>query len=632
MNSRIGVFLALAYLYKHGKREELVEFSGIILKKIVDCDIFKQSKDYLVKILLKIGQRVGLSLLPIKVVSWRYSRGRRSIVDSLKNPQASSSIKEAEKILNEESEKEITVPSEIEDIITFLLDGLRYNSSAVRWSAAKGIGRITSRLPLSVAGDVVASVCDIINKQENDCAWHGGCLALAELARRGLILPLQLSQVVPRVIQASVYEESKGNFSVGDYVRDSACYVLWAFARAYDADDLRPYIDDITSSLLVVAVLDREIKCRRAASAAYQEVVGRIGNIPHGIEILTTVDNVAVGRTRRAFLELSKFVAQYNNHLFPLLNHLVDRKIDHWDCEIRELSGEALANIIELTPREIITNYVFPELLKKAENNDLNAKHGAIVALSKVLYSLKQTDYQVTPENLKRIENIVLDSNNWLKFKGIKGDLLRSASCQLIENISLSKINIKNCDNVYKSSIGLLRDCVFYSDPKIRKQASKAAKAFFEYYLSDAKEARKEWLAELFSNLTANQENIRCGALEALSYLPENMIDSEVSASVLFAIISSLNNSNDEENLWVSWKIAAIDCYTSIICKFGHELIALNIHMIRQTFRYNLTKGIEDYTTSSKGDIGEAVRIAAINSLMVNTSYFHFNLTSNYLS
>lgn len=50
-----------------------------------------------------------------------------------------------------------------------------------RWSAAKGIGRVTNRLPKVLADEVVESVLELFVSHESDSAWHGGCLALAEL-------------------------------------------------------------------------------------------------------------------------------------------------------------------------------------------------------------------------------------------------------------------------------------------------------------------------------------------------------------------------------------------------------------------------------------------------------------------
>ena len=77
-----------------------------------------------------------------------------------------------------------------------LLCGLRDSKAVVRWSAAKGIGRVTNRLPRSLADDVVQSiltcfrsVCPVVyndlkccstgSGREADTAWHGGMCLLS---------------------------------------------------------------------------------------------------------------------------------------------------------------------------------------------------------------------------------------------------------------------------------------------------------------------------------------------------------------------------------------------------------------------------------------------------------------------
>lgn len=86
----------------------------------------------------------------------------------------------------------------------------------VRWSAAKGVGRITNRLPAhEYAADVIDSVLELADEAESDGAWHGACLALAELARRGLLLPGTLPRVIPVVDRALTYDVQRGTHRCG---------------------------------------------------------------------------------------------------------------------------------------------------------------------------------------------------------------------------------------------------------------------------------------------------------------------------------------------------------------------------------------------------------------------------------
>lgn len=85
-------------------------------------------------------------------------------------------------------DEDIDVPPEIEDVIEELLQAMRSPSSNIRWSAAKGIGRITNRLPQEFGDEVIGSVVELLNPFEPHEAWHGACLAIAELGEFFLAL------------------------------------------------------------------------------------------------------------------------------------------------------------------------------------------------------------------------------------------------------------------------------------------------------------------------------------------------------------------------------------------------------------------------------------------------------------
>ena len=195
---------------------------------------------------------------------------------------------------------------------------LKDKDTIVRWTCAKGIGRITNRLPKDLADEVVSAVISILEedvrgddlRSVSDASWHGACLALAELSRRGLLLPLKLQIVMPWILKALKFDQKKGNYSVGAHVRDAACYVCWSFARAYDQSIMAPFVHQMANALVIVSVFDREINIRRAASAAFQENVGRQGTFPNGIDIITTADYFAVGNRTKSYLEVAVEVSK----------------------------------------------------------------------------------------------------------------------------------------------------------------------------------------------------------------------------------------------------------------------------------------------------------------------------------
>ncbi|KAJ2335714.1 hypothetical protein GGI00_001220, partial [Coemansia sp. RSA 2681] len=161
------------------------------------------------------------------------------------------------------------------------------------------------------------------------------------------------------------YEIQRGDYSVGSNVRDAACYVMWSFARVSDAatkglfGEMRTML---ATALVSVAVFDREPNVRRAASAAFQEHVGRHSAFPHGISVLQLADFFSVGNMRNAFVVASRRISEFDEYRRPLLRHLCTVTIYHWDLKTRELAVEALRELAPLSS-EYVASSLLPEIL-----------------------------------------------------------------------------------------------------------------------------------------------------------------------------------------------------------------------------------------------------------------------------
>ena len=75
----------------------------------------------------------------------------------------------------------------------------------------------------------------------------------------------------PRALKTVGWMGTLARYQIGAHVRDAACYVVWALARAYDKNVMVAHVRTLAAALLPVALFDREVNCRRAAAAAVQD-------------------------------------------------------------------------------------------------------------------------------------------------------------------------------------------------------------------------------------------------------------------------------------------------------------------------------------------------------------------------
>lgn len=202
----------------------------------------------------------------------------------IKECQLKSKV-DAKSISSNTYEPEEDISGIINRIIEQLLSSLRDMDKMVRWPAAKGIAQITRAASLELFSSNVSVVqetilmflLDLFNKNlEDEFAWHGGCLCLAELAAclglgaHELLLTnaSYLSKFVSILLDALVFDKKQG--SQGNSVRDSASNVCRTFAQFFTSETLSPFTHQIVTRLLAVVLFDREINCRRSAMAAFK--------------------------------------------------------------------------------------------------------------------------------------------------------------------------------------------------------------------------------------------------------------------------------------------------------------------------------------------------------------------------
>ncbi|KAI7897840.1 armadillo-type protein [Cokeromyces recurvatus] len=618
-----GILQSLCITYQLAPREVLLDTLDDGIVPLLTMPFFDQYENNALvrKLRTKLTQRVGLCYLRPKIASWRYQRGYRSLRQNLESTQSDNIEHTANDLSdNNNDDDEEDISDHLELIIEILLNGLRDKDTIVRWSAAKGIGRITQRLPQELAEDVVGSLLELFeentlwNKNNeldlsavSDHTWHGASLAIAELARRGLLLPARLQETIPWILRGLKFDIKRGSHSIGAHVRDACCYVCWAFARAYAPHIMKPYVKEIAQNLVVVSVFDREINVRRASSAAFQENVGRQGIFPHGIDIIQVADYFSLGNRNTAFLNIACVIAKFDEYRYHLIQHLISVTAKHWDKSMRVLASKALSNLVSLDPNYFLT-HALPYLVPNATSNDLQVSHGAMLAIAEISLALYETSnseiISLYQDNTSILAPIVsnLPPRSLTTFGS---EHVREAVCHLITCLSKTHLEATHVLSDWKR--------VIHSSLE-RKEESVQAYAVLAFgAVAEAYGITEEEVDEAISKIDTANPNYysRRGYTLALGTIDYNKYKSWLHKVVIQLCKASQVQENPIANDAEAKRNAVIGL-NSIFCKLG---VNLKAGLSYDDFQYvldTLERCFSDYSTDQRGDVGSWVRTATM--------------------
>jgi hypothetical protein len=464
--------------------------------------------------------------------------------------------------------------------VDLLLKYSFYNDSQVRFTASKGVAAQIFNQKQANNSNFKEFVERVLNylinfKSFNGAdlcrTFHGGALLIGEFCRLGLISKDQFDLTASIIVKFLCFEYSKGTFALGSNVRDAACYAVWALVRSY-SDYLT---ESIPHRLIFMSLFDREVGCRRAAAAAFQELVGRCNlerKFSHGIEILQFINFHTVNLdSLNSLKELIKFES-FSEYL---ITEFISRCIMHWDIKKRRESVELFNIIYEAYPEktiEILTNQ------EPANDEDFIKIHGFYLALSKINHSKVMALVERGYENILQLD-----------VKDVAFELLSEAYLNLL--ISFPYLE------EYKKMIPFINSCLVH---RLENISTLAVSALFSL---NTEYANQTEVADLMKGFLPKADKsldslARIGYCRALAAIPLTTPPGPfLRLSLKIAERTSLN---------IEERLAALEAHKSLIERFYSES---NIEQI-ENWNIRIFKLGFDWTIdNTRGDVGSFIRL-----------------------
>lgn len=602
----------LAKIFKVGQRNIVLLHAATTLQAVTHVtEELKYPSTLDMHLATKLAQRIAQAYLPPRVCSWRYQRGSRFLFGGDGADEAGAEIQKYAAVSKPngssktEEEDSLNISTEaqkgVEVALGVVLGSLENRDAIVRWSGAKGVGRIVSRLDSALGTEVISHVIETFTRNPNDeASWNGACLSLAEVLRRGLLLPdTPLFKSMVGILEAACnFDVRRGAHSVGEHVRDAACYVVWALARAYNSADIQEeFIDRIVHAILKVALFDREVHCRRAASAALQECVGRMPSaaIKDGIFIITQADFFALGDRTAAYLKIAPNIARAaDGAYFNSIITQLELKLSHWDYNIRLLAARGLREQLENDADGTIVTRIIPNLVSKSTGAATDAihRHGCILGVAKIIpyVPLDGNKEIMKKEDLTKLINVwkVLDRDGC--FNGRTGVLLEAAVCELIQAIADTLPAAYAVDgdegDYWTESMGFLERCLPSTNATVQNCADSAFRSMLQIGNMERYSQAEKHYSELM--MVAEPLERQRGFVLSAGWFS--------SSELILANLKSIARDSKD-----------VEVRRNAVISLGRLELEKGIFEV-------LENSMADYTVDDRGDVGSWIREAAMES------------------
>ncbi|KAF8513769.1 TBCD protein [Gautieria morchelliformis] len=514
---------------------------------------------------------------------------------------------------------DVDISEDVESTISVLFEGLQDKDTTVRYSASKHLARISARLPPFLVEQVLENVLQLFSMHASpeqgvedlpavaEATWHGTCLTCAEMARRGLIPTNRLSELLHWLKKALLFDVRKGAHSVGSSVRDAASYVLWALARSQDGPGLRPHALSLAQRLVAVSLYDREIHIRRAASAAFQENVGRLSVFPHGIDVIRKTDFFAVGNRKNAFLVAAPQVAEHVEYRLALVEHLIANTLVHWDQSMRLLGAQSLKAVCELdlTTMGPLAEARVVILLNSMDTNDV---HGGLLGISELAASYNaregfETERLKIFKHLSKISSAMVEKHH--------NEQILEAACRFLENtLSIPAIQLDSSPTSRWRTF--IEQGLSHRDTDVQEAAAGALQTL-STLIDLSSDVHRYVMNFARGKGTPTLQQSLARALGSLAY-------DKHEHAVRIALTCLLGGVDKTSETFSSNVEARRNCFSAIpelLCTLKLRVPQVfeptMIHQVLQAYM----RGLDDYTIDERGDVGSWIRMACIQGLCV---------------